>query len=467
MPIRWKLLLLSLGPAALAAGLLMAYSLWSFQGFFVETTRADLQARALVLADSVADALTNGHPEYTDVLTRRSAAGSGVRARVITPGGNLLASSDPELDSRLADWSAVPGVSEALVGGEATGVGQGVFGDGERLFVAQPIRREGRLLGAVRISMSLQQFNRQLSRNLRGALLALVAVLLGSAALGALLARSISEPIHAMSRLAARVGSGHLGETLRVRSSDELGQLAAELNRMSAQLAAVDETRRMLLANVTHEFLTPVTNVQVTLEALQAGAAADGDLRERFLQNAYDEMERLKHLLQDLLDLGRLEAGIAPLRLSNCSVRALLDRCIRAVESRLEARGLTAVVSGPDVTVNADPERLQQGILAVLDNAIKHSPPGGVLALRIESDTSDVRLSICDQGPGISSADLPHLFEPFYVGDASRSGNSTGLGLAIAQRIAVAHGGTLRATAEPGNGAVFELVLPQPLPQIG
>ena len=460
MPIRWKLLLLSLGPTALAVGLLMAYSLWSFQTFFLENTRTDLRARALVLADSVADALQDGHPEYADVLASRSAAGRGVRARVVTAEGTLLACSSPELDRQLTDWPRVPGFAEALAGQEVSRIGKGVFGDGERLYVALPIRRHGRVLGAVRMSMSLQQFNQQVSRNLRGELLALTLILVGCAALGALLARGISGPIHRMARFAKRVGSGHLGETLNERSRDELGLLAAELNRMSVQLAAVDETRRVLLANVTHEFLTPVTNVQVTLEALQAGAAVDAELRDRFLENAYNEMERLKHLLQDLLDLGRLEAGIAPLRREPCDLRSVLERCVRAVESRLQARGLTAAISGPETVLDADSERLQQAILAIVDNAIKHSPSGGALSLRIEPEDAEVRIHIRDEGPGISPADLPHVFEPFYVGDTSRSGTSTGLGLAIAQRIVAAHGGTLSARTEPGAGAEFVLVLP-------
>ncbi|MCC2670117.1 MAG: histidine kinase,HAMP proteinhistidine kinase [Armatimonadetes bacterium] len=461
MSIRWKLLLLSLGPTALAAGLLMVYGLWSFQDFFLETTRSDLTARAAVLAQSVGESLGSGDAAHAAVLAERSAAGAGVRARVISLDGRLLTSSQLDLDRQLTDWKSVPGIPEALAGRTTSGIGHGLLASGERLFVALPVTRGGRIVGAARMSLSLEQYNRQLRRNLRGQLLALLAILLGCAAVCAGLARSLSEPIHDMGRFAARVGSGHFGDVLEHRRHDELGLLAAELSRMSEQLAAADNTRRALLANVTHEFLTPVTNVQVTLEALQAGAAVDPDLRDRFLQNAYDEMERLKNLLLDLLDLGRLEAGVALLRLRECSLAEVLHRSVRAVESRLRLGGVTAVVAGTDATVSVDGERLQQAILAVLDNAIKHSASGSVIELTIEPGEQWVRIRIRDQGPGIGAADLPHVFEPFFVGDESRSGRGTGLGLAIAHRITHMHGGSISAAAEAGAGAEFTLELPR------
>jgi signal transduction histidine kinase len=263
-----------------------------------------------------------------------------------------------------------------------------------------------------------------------------------------------------MSRFAAQIGSGRLGETLKVESRDELGLLATELNRMSVQLASVDETRKVLLANVTHEFLTPVTNVQVTLEALQAGAAADPTLRDRFLENAFSEMERLKHLLEDLLDLGRLEAGISPLKTQAVSLRELLDHSLRAIESRLLVKNVAASVSGPDAVVLADPERMQQALLAILDNAIKHSQAQSAISLRIDPGAEWARVSICDQGPGIAPADLPRIFDAFFVGDESRTGAGAGLGLAIARRIVEAHGGSIEAATPTGGGAEFTITLP-------
>lgn len=455
MTIRWKLLLLALAPTILAAGLLMGYSLWSFQDYFVDTTRADLHARAQVLADALAEVMEVEGAGAATVLASRTAAGPGVAARVFRTDGTLLASSMLELDAGYDRWKSVPGVAEALAGRSAEGVGPGVQATGERFYASRPIVRKGQILGAVRVSLSLDEFHQQMARNLQGQLAALAAVLIVCAVLCVLLARGLSGTIHQMARYAARVGAGHLGETLAVPSRDELGLLAGELNRMSERLAAADETRRTLLANATHEFLTPVTNVQVTLEALQAGAAADPELRERFLESAYEEMERLQHLLQDLLDLGRLEAGIAALRRQSCPLQPLLERCLRAIEPRLQAQKVAASLTGAELTVSADPERLQQAFLAILDNALKHSAPGGAITVRIEREGDLAHVAIRDAGPGIPAGDLPHVFETFFVGDESRTGTSTGLGLAIALSIIQAHGGRITATSPHQGGAEF------------
>ncbi|MGV3724437.1 MAG: ATP-binding protein [Actinomycetota bacterium] len=459
MSIRWKLLLTALVPTTLAFVLLISFNAWAFQDYFQETIAEDLAARARLLRDSVTDAVAADAPERA-ALAARSASGPGIRARVFRADGSLLASSNPELDRRYDEWRSAAGVRQALSGHAAEGFGRGIVASGERYFVALPISQRQRVIGAVRISLSLAQFQRQLRRNLERQIQAMAGILLGCALVGLALARGIAGPIQAMAQFAAKIGSGRLGDTLKVESRDELGQLASELNRMSAQLASVDETRRVLLANVTHEFLTPVTNVQVTLEALQAGAAADPSLRDRFLENAFSEMERLKHLLEDLLDLGRLEAGISPLKTQERSLRELLEHSLRAIESRLLLKAVAASVSGPDALVRADPERLQQAFLAILDNAMKHSPEQSTISLRIDPGAEWVRVSIGDQGPGVVPADLPRIFDAFFVGDESRTGTGAGLGLAIARRIVEAHGGSIEAATPTGTGAEFTITLP-------
>jgi len=460
MSIRAKLLFISLVPAALVSLLLIAFSVRSFQEYFHETNREELTARAEALARRVAPALVAGDSELAADQVDRVTDGSQVRVRVFLPGGTLFATSQPVRDRRPRNWLLIAGVKEALKGAPAYGIRVGTGRSSERFYVAVPVRNAGKVVGVVRLSLPTDQYRAQVSRSLREAGTALAGGLLGCALVGAVLARTLSAPIHRMSAFAKRIGAGHLGESLLVESRDELGHLAEELNRMSARLVAEDETRRLQLANITHEFLTPLTNVQVTLEALQAGAAKDPELRERFLENAFLETERLKHLLEESLDLARLEAGIAPLRLRSCSLAELLDHCRRAVESRLLLGGLTLEVSGAEVRLNADPDRLAQALLAILDNAVKHAPVESRIKVTIDSDATSVRISVVDQGPGIAAGDLSRIFEPFFVGDSAGTGGA-GLGLAIARRIVFAHGGTIAATAEPGAGARVTITLPR------
>src|SRR5262249_29162803 len=148
----------------------------------------------------------------------------------------------------------------------------------------QPIYRKGRQLGVIRLSTTLEDFQRQRRNSLYAVLVVLAITLLLCTLLSAWLAQGIAAPIAGMRNFAVRIGAGHFGEEVVPKRRDELGELAVALNQMSAQLASLDSERRAFLANVTHEFLTPVTNVQITLEALQSGADDEPELRERFVQ---------------------------------------------------------------------------------------------------------------------------------------------------------------------------------------
>jgi len=257
------------------------------------------------------------------------------------------------------------------------------------------------------------------------------------------------------------VGRGHLGEKLNISQDDELGQLATELNRMSQRLASLDKERRAFLANVSHELRTPVSNVHVTLEALESGADEEPELRSRFIRTALDETTRLSGLIKDLLDLGRLEAGVTQLEQQPLNLQALIDRSIRAMESRMRSKGIHIYMEVPKVQIQGDPERLLQAFLNVLDNAIKHSVADSKVFVDGYLEGVQVSVQIRDQGPGISESDLPHIFEQFYTADRSRQGSGTGLGLAIARRIVEAHGGSITANSMGvGKGAIFTICLP-------
>lgn len=461
MSIRWKLLLISLVPTLLASGLLLGYTIWTFDSFFQQMMRTDLTARSITLGEVVAEAFRDNQPEHIHRAVSRVAINPGIRARVLLPDGRLLESSEGQQDARVRDWSSLPGFKEALQGRPSSGIASGAAAASERLYVAHPVMDRNRLIAVVRLSLTLHEYRDQVRHNVLGGLLALGAILTGCAVLCVALARSISLPIRAMSQFAERIAHGHLGERLAIARRDELGLLATDLNRMSDQLAAADEARRAFLANVSHEFLTPVTNIQVTLDALQAGAAADPELAERFIENAAGETERLKVLVEELLDLGRLEAGVTPVRAEPCALRELLERSIRAVESRLLASDLTWEITGPDVEIAADGQRLQQVFLAILDNAVKYSRPGSRLSLDLAVTAQDVVITFGDEGPGFVPEDLPRVFEAFYMGDRSRSGSGAGLGLAIARRIVEAHGGRIVAGRTPAGGALISIRLPR------
>lgn len=448
------LLLIVLGTSVMAG-----YLLWSFYDYFMRTRQADLENWTSALSESIADSLQENNTERVEVLVKRYGAPETVTLRVFTPAGDLLTSSDPQ-DQYFTDWKTIPGIKEALQNRITRGVAKGVFSNDDRLYISRPILHEGRQLGILRMSITLRQFQRQFATLVWTVLGASLITVLLCAILSDRFAHSLARPIQLMRNFAIRLGGGHFGDKLMIRQSNELDELALELNRMSERLASLDQERRAFLANVSHELRTPISNVQVTVEALRSGADEEPELRDRFFQTIEDETRRLSRLIHDLLDLGRLEAGVTLLERQHLVLSSLLDRAVRAVEPRMQAKGIAIHADVADIQLQGDPERLLQAFLNILDNAIKHSAADSKVLIRGYRDGKQAIVTVQDQGTGIKATDLPRIFEQFYTADPARKGSSSGLGLAIAQRIVSAHGGIITASSQPSHGATFTISLP-------
>ncbi|BAY08450.1 sensor histidine kinase [Calothrix sp. NIES-2098] len=455
-----KLLSTYLMLTAFGTSLLAGYILWSFYDYFMRSRQADLDNWTSALSESVADALEEQDIPRVKLLVQRYGAPQTVTLRVFSQQGVLIATSDPKLDSQVKDWFHVPGMRQALQNDVAQGVAKGVLSKEDRLYIARPIERKNQLLGVIRMSMTLAQFQRQFARVFWSVLGTLALTILVCAFISSRLARSLSKPIETMQNFAIRLGGGHFGDKLTIHENNELDQLAAELNRMSARLASLDQERRVFLANVSHELRTPISNVQVTVDALKGGAYEEPELRDRFFQTIENETKRLSRLIHDLLDLGRLEAGVTQLEQQTISLGGLINRAVNAIEPRMQAGKISLQANVENLTIQGDPERLLQAILNLLDNAIKHSPANSQVFISAYSKGKQAVIQIQDQGRGIKESDLPRIFEQFYTTDPARKGKGNGLGLAITKRIIEAHQGSITATSLPNQGATFTICLP-------
>lgn len=440
--------------------MLAGYLLWSFYASFIKTKQTELDTWTAALSESAADALDKNNYQQVELLVQRYGAPETLTLRIFGPDGRLLSSSSADTDRQVTDWSVFPGIQEAFQNQTVQGVAKGILSNDDRVYTARPISRNGRLLGVLRVSVTLTQFHRQFHGIIFTVLVTLLLTFLLCALISVWLARSLATPIQAMRNFAVRIGSGHLGEKLNIQRRDELGQLATELNRMSERLASLDSERRAFLANVSHELRTPVSNVKVTLEALESGAAEQPQLRTRFIKTAYEETLRLSRLIQDLLNLGRLDAGVAPLEKQPVNLQSLIDRCLQVMELRMHSSGVQLSQDVPAVELQGDSERLVQAFLNILDNAIKYSGQNSTVAIWGRVEGSQIVVQVQDRGPGISETDLPHIFEEFYRADSSRKKDGTGLGLAIARRIVEAHGGSISATSIKHKGTTFDICLP-------
>ena len=272
------------------------------------------------------------------------------------------------------------------------------------------------------------------------------------------LARGMTKPLREMARAAREMARGEYGTRVREGGRDEVGELARAFNAMASELAETDRQRRDIVANVSHELRTPLAALRANLENVIDGVEPAEGGRDGVLRTMLDQTERLGRLVTQLLDLSRLESSGVALERRPFAVADVLEQAAR--EARLHAPdGVTISVDAPaDVVADGDPERVHQVVANLVENALRHSPPGGDVRLHAGPG---VRIEVCDDGPGIPAGEEERIFERFYRPDASRTGaaGGAGLGLSIARWIVDLHGGTIRAErAEPhGTRMVVEL----------
>jgi two-component system phosphate regulon sensor histidine kinase PhoR len=238
---------------------------------------------------------------------------------------------------------------------------------------------------------------------------------------------------------------------------------AVAVLRDVTDLRRLERARRELTANVSHELRTPLTSIKGFAETLLAGAMRDETSCRRFLEIIDQESNRLVKLVDDLLDLSRLESKRLSLEMGQVRVRDLVTDTVAKMKPLAGGRALELRQVESDVTVLADRDRLAQVLTNLVDNAIKFTTNDGRIAVGWRALNGEVEVTVADDGPGISPADLPHVFERFYKADRSRAAlpGGTGLGLAITKHIVEAHGGRIRVASASGSGTTFAFTLPK------
>lgn len=302
----------------------------------------------------------------------------------------------------------------------------------------------------------------------RGVLLALLLALL----LAYAMARWIAEPLQRIARATEEFAQGKVVE-IPLQGPQEVQALARSFNEMSAKVLASQRSQRDFIANISHDLKTPLTSIQGFAQAILDDTAHDLQGIKQAAQIIRNESERMYRLVLDLLELARLDSGVTTIRLEPFDLSALLRALQQKVQPLADRQGITLEFpalpadGSPDTMVDGDPDRLEQALANVLDNAVKYSPAGGKVEVGLSLGAGWIELSVADSGPGIPEADLERIFERFYQTDKARSGagRGFGLGLAIAREIITLHGGEIRAYNRPAEGgsggSVFIIRLPR------
>ena len=288
-----------------------------------------------------------------------------------------------------------------------------------------------------------------------GWLSGLVALIVALASIQ-LIARGMTSPLRDMASAASAMAKGDYSRRVTATSRDEVGELARTFNQMASDLAEVDAFRKELIANVSHELRTPITALQAVLENIVDGVEQPDEERFKVMLS---QVQRLGALVNQLLDLSKLEAGAVPLDRREFEVKRFIDEVVAetSLHQHASAREIEVVVSAPEGMVgHADPDRLHQVLANLVDNAIRHSPEGGTVSIFATEVDGRLTFEVDDQGPGIAEADASRIFERYYRTDDG----GTGLGLAIARWIVDLHGGEIRAEAGRAVGCRMVVALP-------
>ena len=324
------------------------------------------------------------------------------------------------------------------------------------LTVMRPIRTaEGERLGVIFFHYDMTGVNSSIRETLKKVAMFSAIAILAAIPLVTLLVRGVTQPISHMTEVVQDFTKGNFSRRVEVKGHDELGRLGASFNTMADELNTLEEARRSFVANVSHELRSPLTSMRGFLEAMTDGTIPPED-RDGYIEIVLAENRRMTVMVNDLLDLARIESGQYKLSMSVFELNELIARTILTFETRIEAKGIEVSISLPEdpVFVEADSARITQVLHNLVDNAVKYTPDGGRLAVECSAEKHTARVAVTNSGPGIPAADLPHVFDRFYKAEKAHtpSGSSgTGLGLSIAKLIIDQHGQEITASSANGE----------------
>jgi len=299
-----------------------------------------------------------------------------------------------------------------------------------------------------------------LARIRRSLWLAGIATAAAGLLIAVLLRRQVTRPLRRLDEATRRIAAGNLKERVKIDSSDEFGDLADSFNEMARSLETSEEVKKRMIADIAHELRTPITAVRSALEGLRDGLV---EASPSTLAALHDKILLTTRLVRDLHQLALADAGRLSITPAPCRIDDLIASIAETIGVQLEDAKIQLALSITDglPDVYADRQRIEQVLLNLFANAIRHTPEGGTISVSATSSGDDVLISLCDTGSGMTETDLAHAFDRFYRADDARgTDGGAGLGLPIAKALVEAHGGRIRAENRPEGGACFRFTLP-------
>lgn len=435
------------------------------RNYYYDTVENKLQSlgQSGVIADyfssyltSSSDAFSARAQEYVDNFQDINVA----QLWVIDRNGNVIVTSTGFIEEN----EQFPDYFDALDSVSGRAFWQGTMSSGEKVMALSVLlpKSNGMSNGAIRYIISLEPVDSQVLRIVFIVSLISVFALMLVIFSGLFFVRSIVTPVKKLNNAARSIAKGNYSQKIELSSryDDELAELAESINYMTDEIDKTDKLKNEFVSTVSHELRTPLTAIKGWTETLLCINASEDEMVNNGLRVIQNETERLYTLVEDLLDFSRMESGRMTLHLQKIDIVAELDDAVYVLKDRATREGKEIFYSSPDfpAPVNADPDRIKQVFVNIIDNAIKYTPAGGRISIVAMIYSDSVKIRVADTGCGISSEDLPHVKEKFYKANLSAKGS--GIGLAVCDEIISLHKGALEISSVLGEGTEVNITLP-------
>ncbi|HHW57506.1 MAG TPA: cell wall metabolism sensor histidine kinase WalK [Clostridia bacterium] len=376
--------------------------------------------------------------------------------------GKVLVDSAPSKEFEGKVINNYNDVKEALAGKGSTSI-HDINGVGWAMYTAVPVIAKNNIVGVILISSSIDNVINLLNSIKYRMIYTFTGIGIIVSFLSLLVASYITNPLKRLTEATNILSQGKLDYKVDVKSSDEIGKLANAFNKMSFNLMKIDEERKRFVSDASHELKTPLASVKALIESLINSKNQDVNFYKEILKDVNGEIDRMTRLVNDLLELARMDRmKTAKVRRSEISeiILDVIDSLLPVAKTKdinLEFKGKNGVFA------EVDPDRLYRMVYNIVENGIKYTHHGGNVMVGLEEDEDNIYLTISDSGIGISEETLPKIFDRFARGDTARSKKSGGfgLGLSIAKEIIDMHEGKISVESKVGEGTVFKITLPK------
>ncbi len=457
---------------------LLAYFIFGFFGFIVVATfvnnmtlehlkreKADaLYKEATLIANTYASDLYNNETSLDTVKKQLDALDTYLSASlwIINPSGRMVLDSNSPVD--VENETVITGFDPTVTGESYYTIGY--FFDSfteEQLSVFAPITSNYKVRGYVVIHYPMQNIIVSCNSLLNISYLMLVILFLLSLIILIFFTEMVYLPLRKITEATEQYAAGNMHYEFQVESEDEIGYLAASLNYMASEIARAEDNQKKFVANVSHDFRSPLTSIKGYLEAMLDGTIPS-ELYEKYLNIVLNETERLKKLTDSLLTLNNLNMKGMMLQKSIFDINRIIRNTAASFEGTCKQKiiAIELILTGDELYVTADMDKIQQVLYNLLDNAIKFSHQNSVIKIETTEKHSKVFISVKDSGIGIPKDDLKLIWDRFYKSDLSRGKDKkgTGLGLSITKEIINAHGEHINVISTEGVGSEFIFSLP-------